>query len=78
MPVSDFSRARATWESQRGIKWWLENSFALKYNSLVEAKRIVMSERGVTQKGGKNKKRGGGGVRGQKRARPSHLPESQS
>lgn len=31
----------------------------MKYNSLVETKRIVMSERGVTQKGEKNKKRGG-------------------
>ena len=36
----------------------------MKYNSLVEAKRIVMSERGVTQKGGKKLKAGwGGGVR---------------
>lgn len=44
--------------TERGIKWWLENSFALKYNSLLEAKRIITSERGVTQKGGGNKSRG--------------------
>ena len=76
MPVSDFSRARATWESQkealnddlRTPSLW-NITLSLKLNVLLCRNGVLL------KKGEKNKKLGGGG---QKRACPSHLPESQS